>query len=153
MNREHTALLFNKFKFFGQSRWSHLPFHKAIQSSVMPFGFECGDGWFPLLLKLCEDIEPLVDDKFEVLQVKEKFGGLRFYAHGGWDADGRVDDLIHAAEKKSYETCETCGRPAKQRGHGWIYTECWWCWYKHKARHKVRGWRYHVKRWIKMARG
>ena len=51
----------------------------------MPRGFEHGDGWFDILWRVCEDLEPLVAEfevaggpKFEVLQVKEKFGGLRF---------------------------------------------------------------------------
>jgi hypothetical protein len=53
----------------------------------MHFGFQHGDGWFDLLWWLCERLEPVVDaaeketgPPFEVLQVKEKFGGLRFYA-------------------------------------------------------------------------
>jgi hypothetical protein len=52
----------------------------------MHFGFQHGDGWFDLLWLLCERLEPVVataeketGGRFEVLQVKEKFGGLRFY--------------------------------------------------------------------------
>jgi hypothetical protein len=54
----------------------------------MPRGFEHGDGWFDILWRLCVDLEPLVaefeqetESQFEVLQVKEKFGGLRFYVN------------------------------------------------------------------------
>ena len=57
-----------------------------IRYTAMPWGFAHDDGWFDLLWRLCEDLEPLVaqleqdsGQKFEVLQVKEKFGGLRFY--------------------------------------------------------------------------
>jgi hypothetical protein len=51
-------------------------------------GFRCGDGWFQLIWRLCEDLEPLVRDLehstencFEILQVKEKFGELRIYCN------------------------------------------------------------------------
>jgi hypothetical protein len=54
----------------------------------MPDGFVHGVGWFEIVWRLCEDLEPLVVEAesatgqaFEVLQVKEKFGGLRFYAN------------------------------------------------------------------------
>jgi hypothetical protein len=43
--------------------------------------FAQDDGWFNVVWRLCEDLEPLVADAgqpFQVLQVKEKFGGLRF---------------------------------------------------------------------------
>ena len=56
--------------------------------TAMPRGFEHDDGWFDILWRLCEDLEPLVAEfeqesgtQFEVLQVKEKFGGLRFYVN------------------------------------------------------------------------
>ena len=57
-----------------------------LHHTLMPLGFQHGDGWFPLLWRLCESLEPVVAEAvkergkpFEVLQVKEKFGGLRFY--------------------------------------------------------------------------
>jgi hypothetical protein len=59
-----------------------------IRDTAMARGFEHGDGWFDILWRLCEDLEPLVaqfeqetGSQFEVLQVKEKFGGLRFYVN------------------------------------------------------------------------
>ena len=53
-----------------------------IRKTCMGWGLSCGDGWFNLIDKLCEDITKLIDDKdikVIALQVKEKFGGLRFY--------------------------------------------------------------------------
>lgn len=38
----------------------------------------CGAGWYPLLVQLDADISAIAPD-YEVHQVKEKFGGLRFY--------------------------------------------------------------------------
>jgi hypothetical protein len=59
----------------------------------MPRGFPHGDGWFDILWRLCEDLDPLVKEfeqstvrQFEILQVKEKFGGLRIHVNGADDA-------------------------------------------------------------------
>jgi hypothetical protein len=64
-----------------------------IKHTLMPWGFTHDDGWFEILWRLCADLEPLVAQleqeigcQFEVLQVKEKFGGLRFYVNHKSDA-------------------------------------------------------------------
>lgn len=55
------------------------------------------------------------------VQVKEKFGTLRFYTNGG---DEYIYGAISMAEALSAATCETCGAPGKLRGIGWLYTAC-----------------------------
>ena len=53
-----------------------------IRYTCMAWGMECGDGWFELLNRMCHDIIKLAKNKdIKVIahQVKEKFGGLRFY--------------------------------------------------------------------------
>jgi hypothetical protein len=70
-----------------------------------------GNGWFDLLWRLCEDLEPLVVEfehggggrQFEILQAKEKFGGLRIHVNHANDAIRRS---IDAAIGKSFHTCE-----------------------------------------------
>lgn len=54
-------------------------------------------------------------------QVKEKFGGLRFYANG---ATPEQHDAIDFAEQLSVRTCEKCGQIGRQRSTGWIQTLC-----------------------------
>ena len=54
-------------------------------------------------------------------QVKEKFGGLRFYYHGGDDV---VDGMVRMAESWAAQTCETCGDPGTIRHGGWVRTLC-----------------------------
>jgi hypothetical protein len=49
---------------------------------------------------------------FEILQVKEKFGGLRIYVN---HADDAIRQRIEAAEQESFHTCEICGQPGKLR--------------------------------------
>lgn len=55
------------------------------------------------------------------LQVKEKFGLLRFYVYGGND---RTYDYIEFAEAMSGRICEECGAPGVLRGGGWLRTLC-----------------------------
>lgn len=57
-------------------------------------------------------------------QVKEKFGGLRFYYRGGDDVIG---GMLQMAESMSYVTCEVCSNPAKPSKGGWIVTMCQPC--------------------------
>lgn len=99
-----------------------------ICETFMPFGFAHGDGWFELVWRLCERREPVVvpaekgtGRSFHVLQVKEKFGGLRFYPN--YDNDD-ISTLIEAAEIQSFQTCEVYGQPGKHRGINWFQTTC-----------------------------
>ena len=100
-----------------------------VRRTLMPFGFQCGDGWFNILWRLCTDLEPLVaeiekeaGEGFEVLQVKQKMGILRFYVTHHTDAiDGRIEE----AQIQSARTCEVCGQPGRQREiRGWIRAAC-----------------------------
>jgi len=96
------------------------------------FYFECGDGWFYLLHKLCTDIEKEckrlgVEDKDWPLasQVKQKFGSLRFYMY---TAPTSVWDMISTAESESQNVCETCGQKGESVDKGgWINTSCKAC--------------------------
>ena len=53
-----------------------------VRKTCMGWGMSCGDGWFTLLDDMCGDIKDIIGRKnIKVIahQVKEKFGGLRFY--------------------------------------------------------------------------
>ncbi len=104
--------------------------------SLMYFGFAVGDGWFPILKKGLKAIKKWTDgpnwssewpDKkypyvFKVLQVKEKFGTLRFYAGG---ADRNVNAIIEGMEFASSCICERCGANGDLRTDMyWIRTLC-----------------------------
>lgn len=153
-----------------------------MRTTAMCWGFECGDGWFNIIDKLCANIQGHIDwsrkqrlndlrynralkkalngddsglikffsyggkvteytlktvkqeitratyrTPFVVVpqvvaqQVKEKFGGLRFYYSGG---DDYISGLKSMAESMSYVTCEECGNPGKPNSGGWIRTLC-----------------------------
>lgn len=110
--------------------------HGDMKETAMCWGFECGDGWFNIIDQLCANIQHQIDWKQEqkekfgrgegcsqvvAMQVKEKFGSLRFYTSGG---DDTIYGMIRMAESMSAVTCEDCGAPGKLRGRGWLYTAC-----------------------------
>ena len=74
------------------------------------FYFECDDGWYELIFKLCEDIKSKLNDKeksdFKILQVKEKFATLRVYCANSND---EIFELIQKASQESASICEITG--------------------------------------------
>ena len=107
-------------------------------------GVAVGQGWWPIIWNLCTQIDShvkwknktrealLKDNPYNhpipdhvpqvvVMQIKEKFGGLRFYYDGG---DDRVDGMVTMAESWADHSCEECGKPGKSRDGGWIRTLC-----------------------------
>lgn len=66
------------------------------------------------------DIVPALDD-YRVLQVKEKFGCLRWY--DDWTTP-EIQNIKKKYAKLSVNTCCNCGKPATKISNGWI---CPWC--------------------------
>lgn len=84
-----------------------------------------GKGWMPLVLELHKKLENIYPE-YEISQIKEKFGTLRYYV-GSMTKEGYA--LIDAAEAESAKTCEECGHPGKLRKGGWLKTLCDGCAY------------------------
>ena len=83
--------------------------------------FGVREGWFQIIKDLIDDLIKMGWDK-NVIQVKEKFGGLRFYIDKGSD---EIYKRIAQSEKDSYETCEKCGNKGELRKDtGWYLTLC-----------------------------
>jgi hypothetical protein len=92
------------------------------QESSMCWGFSVGDGWYQILYDLFADIKTLVlDEGFEILQVKEKFGGLRVYTSVSIP---EVEFLIKGAELRATNTCDVCGKHGNMREKGWLAVRC-----------------------------
>ena len=87
---------------------------------------ECDDGWLQMIADLIAELIAAGWNK-QICQIKEKFGGLRFYINSASD---EVHDIIRKYEGKSYETCEVCGETGKLRldcgwhGGRWYKTMC-----------------------------
>ena len=114
-------------------------------------------GWYGLLDKLCRDLESLLGPEscaaFSVIQIKEKFGTLRFYYRFGEEEDLHVDllspegrvhlvcgrgepasgedlqtrirELVGQACAASETACEQCGALGQLRNlGGYLVTLC-----------------------------
>ena len=96
-------------------------------------GFAISEGWWPIIESLCANIQSHTDwwnknretrpviEQVVVAQIKEKFGGLRFYYEGG---DDTIRGMVRMAEAWADKSCEECGAPGTAGGKGWIRTLC-----------------------------
>ena len=117
-------------------------------------GVAVGAGWWPIIQSLCSQIDaytkwknntaearlkdsqntlaiPAKVPQVVVQQIKEKFGGLRFYYEGG---DEHIAGMVRMAEMWASHSCEECGAPGKSRTGGWVKTLC----DKHEAERQER---------------
>jgi hypothetical protein len=101
---------------------------RPITESSMAFGFCVGPGWHPLIRELSHGIEKIIrafpleeQQAIRVVQVKEKFGSLRFYMSFCVE---EIEELITEAENKSAITCDVCGASGRIRGTGWLSARC-----------------------------
>ena len=104
-----------------------------------------GEGWVALVNTLTDGIHEILDRqnnasdsadiKLEILQIKEKFGGLRYYytlTHEDdvyYDLDegtqNSVSRYVAQMEQVSYHICEECGKFGERHTtNGWIKTVC-----------------------------
>ena len=114
----------------GTERWQEYldenPDYNPITSNV-------GPGWIGLVVKLTQALRTIHSNgEFNLHQLKEKFGGMRFYVDGSTDLGWTI---IGWAESMSYKYCEECGQFGEVRGDGWLKTLCDDHW---KARQEAR---------------
>ena len=79
------------------------------------------DGWVNLVIELDAKLAA-IQPEYSLDQVKDKWGGLRYYIASGNDA---MFALVEEYEKKSVTICEVCGeagRPCVK--NCWIATRC-----------------------------
>lgn len=125
MNKEKQEELMKKHKYMFEKYYFSGKELKEKTGEWWPIlnGIQCDDGWFELLDKLMNQLtasDP--DKKIHVQQIKEKFGGLRFYFDIEEDKITRRKELfdkfhkiIMVYERNSFKTCEVCGKPGKLR--------------------------------------
>lgn len=108
------------------------------------FGYECGEGWWPLIKKAQEIIdewnERHPDDErgpLKFAQVKEKWGSLCLYLN--FYPDEETEEAIIILENESKHYCEQCGTfegVKLEETHGWYMTLCPKCREKELERYK-----------------
>lgn len=127
-----TKKLLKKYPFLAPINWFTL-----TQLSVKQHKYKMGtvlddmpEGWRKAFgIELAEDIKQELKQKniknYTVQQVKEKYGGLRWY-------DNYRLDCISKYERLSERTCVICGKPATKITTGWICPYCDKCINKYK---------------------
>lgn len=121
---------------------------KERKNTYQQFGCECSGGWYQLIHDLCQEITEKYHEKklpidLVILQIKEKWGSLRFYysypdvpsffhAFDSMDGTGirffsnidNVDEkeirhdiaeIVSKYEQLSKTVCEICGQPGELR--------------------------------------
>lgn len=103
---------------------------KVLKRFLGSRSIECGEGWYDLLIELDEKLNKIYPD-YELEQVKEKFGTLRYYCSLFNCKDQTIDKthlfykIIYEYEKKSGTICEVCGETGRETCiRSWSRTFC-----------------------------
>ena len=101
-----------------------------------PLGSETGKGWEDIILYTHQKLK-YVDPEYNIRQIKEKFGGLRYYFDTSFEYSSIpwqvMKDIVRSAEQQASLTCEQCGvsdfnSKLELRVHrGFYYTNCEEC--------------------------
>jgi hypothetical protein len=112
----------------------------ADDGAPVPFAFEHGDGWYDLLVRTFECMEPHVaardlelvahHTRYTIYTVTQKFGGLWIVS---MPTSPQIVNRLLLARDLSLEICELCGAPAKLRTE-YCQTLCAICWIGRESR-------------------
>ncbi|NLE03344.1 MAG: hypothetical protein GX638_00890 [Crenarchaeota archaeon] len=99
------------------------------------------DGWRIAFGKeIVEEISNILkkinyENDYTIVQIKEKFGRLRWYDNGvPTEIYDELQECIAKYEDLSYKTCIVCGKPADGMSRGWICPYCESCAKKNKIK-------------------
>lgn len=95
---------------------------------VVPSGYDLelalasvGAGWAELIKQVFTFMET-IKEPVKIVQVKEKWGGLRIYTDC---MNEKMDNFITRMERHSFSICEACGKKgALYKRGGWYFTSC-----------------------------
>lgn len=83
--------------------------------------FWIGPGWMPLVFDTHKKLSE-IDSNYLVYQIKEKFGGLRYYAEPIHPENTELFiSIIGDAETKSFSVCELCSQHAQVQKDKYLF--------------------------------
>lgn len=100
-------------------------FYESTALDAMPVGWRTAFGDDICKEIMAELIQNNCVDSYQIVQIKEKFGELRWYAHGGTERIHR--EIVPKYEKMSRRICIQCGQPATLVSKGWVAPWCNTC--------------------------
>ena len=69
------------------------------------------EGWYQLIVD-CDKELTAIDPNYQIFQIKQKFGGLRYYFHPSQsDTSRAMSEVISKYEAIAAQTCEATGKP------------------------------------------
>lgn len=108
----------------------------STELDAMPTGWRKAFG-----IQMCKDLKKVLKKhnylyKYRIIQIKEKFGELRWYSCGS--PRGCEYPVIEKYEELSGRTCISCGSPAKYITRGWISPYCESCVSKNETYDEIK---------------
>jgi hypothetical protein len=103
---------------------------EALKEKIPPsFGkyINVDEGWYQIVVD-CDKELTAIDPDYQILQVKEKFGGLRYYMTPCNDTTekqrNKMYEVISKYEAKAAQTCEATGQSGvlMKSVRGWLKT-------------------------------
>ncbi len=113
--------------------WSQEPLedydYEFTNLDDLPLGWRKAFG-----LQMCEELREILGDflnDYRVIQIKEKFGQLRWYDNGiPRSISDKYNKWLDKYTDLSEETCIRCGKPGKMTTRGWESPYCEECFHK-----------------------
>ena len=103
---------------------------EALKNKFLPNYYKSVDvdeGWYQIVVD-CDNLLTEIDPDYQIAQIKQKFGGLRYYFQPSDVNNGelyvKMNSVVLAYEKIASMTCEATGKPGvlmKSKG-GWVKT-------------------------------
>ena len=103
---------------------------EALKNKFLPNYYKSVDvdeGWYQIVVD-CDNLLTEIDPNYQIAQIKQKFGGLRYYFQPSDVNNGelyvKMNSVVLAYEKIASITCEATGKPGvlmKSKG-GWVKT-------------------------------
>lgn len=129
LSKEESASLIEKYPFLlSDSNTNEFVYWNADTNNWIE---NLPKGWYNISLKMFDEIRSVLVkadelDKFEIHQLKEKFGELRLYFGGELNTSTYIiiRDIISKYTNISKKICFNCGRPATVVTKGWITYYC-----------------------------
>jgi hypothetical protein len=88
---------------------------EELKNKIVPEywkSIDVDEGWYQLVID-CDRELSLFDPHYKIIQVKQKFGGLRYYIKPSETCyePRRLNDVISKYEEVAARTCEATGKP------------------------------------------
>ena len=87
---------------------------EALKEKIVPEypkSIDVDEGWYQLVID-CDKELTAIDPHYRIFQIKEKFGGLRYYFHPSQsDTSKAMNEVVSKYEAIAARTCEATGGP------------------------------------------